>query len=147
MAEPRAFGYHRAIAPMLWAFIGLAAIELVVGHLLIAHWSRAAALVLSALTLSTLIWIVTLTLSLRRCPVVLTDEALVWRLGTLKSVSVPRTAVGGIRPAWDAATIKAPGTLNCAAFAWPNVLVDLAEPVRTRRGAISALAHRLDDPA
>lgn len=37
--------------------------------------------------------------------------------------------------------------LNLGLIAYPNVLVELAEPVRRRRRAIRAVAHRFDDPA
>ena len=30
------FAYHRAVAPMMWVFFGIASVELVVTHLLLA---------------------------------------------------------------------------------------------------------------
>ncbi len=32
------FAYHRAVTPMLWAFVAIAGIELIVDHLLVALW-------------------------------------------------------------------------------------------------------------
>ena len=146
MAEQR-FGYARGVAPGLWMLVALGGAELLITHLILLRWSHAAAFALSTLTLAVIGWLAIAVASFRHRPVLLTDDALVWRLGRLKSVSVPRDAVGELREGWDAAAVKARGTLNFAAATYPNVLVDLSRPVRGRRRTITALAHRLDDPA
>lgn len=147
MAEPQAFGYARGIAPLLWVFVGLAGVELVVDHLLLAHWSRAAALLLAGLTLASVAWLIAGIVSFGNRPVLLTDDALIWRLGTMKSFTIPRAQVAGLRASWDGAAVADRATLNLALIAYPNVLVDLAQPLRLRRRSVTALAHRLDDPA
>lgn len=148
MAEPpgEAFSYHRAVAPMMWAFVALAAIELVVVHLLISHWSRAAALVLSVLTLGSVGWLIGVIRSFRRLPVLITADTLVMRVGTLRGVTVPLAQVAGLRPTWDGAALKRRDVLNLALIAYPNVVIDLKAPLPGRR-RIVALAHRLDEPA
>jgi hypothetical protein len=53
-----AFTYHKAIAPMIWVLIGLSSIELVVEHLLLAHWMPRLAIVLGIMTVATILWFV-----------------------------------------------------------------------------------------
>lgn len=145
--EPLAFSYHRSIAPMMWVFVGLASTELVVVHFLLALWRYDVALVVSALTLPTLLWLLALIASFRRLPVQLMTDRLIMRIGRLRSIEVPLTRIVGIRSKWSSEDLKANGVANLALIAYPNVLLDLAEPVTTRRGAVSAVAHTLDDPA
>lgn len=140
MADTQAFGYARVIAPPLWALIAIATLELVVAHLLLRLWSPTAALILSGLTALAIGWIAAGTAMLRRRPVLLTDDKLVWRLGTLKRLDVPRALIAGLA--------EAPGqpTFNCAGVSAPNIHVALREPVQVRGRAVTALAHHLDDP-
>jgi len=49
--------------------------------------------------------------------------------------------------AWTAEELKRREVLNLALLAWPNVMVEVDPPVRVRRRAIGAIAHKLDDPA
>ena len=131
---------------MLWVFVALASIELVVDQLLIAHWSRPVALALSVVTFGSVAWLISIIISFRRLPVLITPDALIMRAGTLRSVTVPLTQVAGLRQTWDGATVKQRNVLNLALIAYPNVVVDLRTP-RPGRRAVVALAHRLDDPA
>lgn len=147
MTDPpgQTFAYHRAVAPMLWVLVGLASIELLVVHLLLAHWSRTAAVILSALTFGSIVWLVGVIRSFRRLPVLLTADALVMRAGTLKGVTLPLNDIAGLRQQWGAAAMKRRNVLNLALIAYPNVVIDLRAP-RVGRRAITAVAHRLDDP-
>ena len=148
MADPstQAFFYHRAVAPMMWVLVGLVSIELIVVHLLLAHWSRIAASTLSVLTLGSIAWLIGVVRSFRRLPVLITPDTLVMRVGTLKSATVPLTQVAGLRQTWDGAAVKQRNVLNLALIAYPTVLVELRAP-RPGRRAVMALAHRRDDPA
>ncbi|WP_174278396.1 hypothetical protein [Sphingomonas bacterium] len=147
MTEARAFGYARVIAPPMWAFVSLAMIELVVAHLLLRHCSPNGALALSVVSGGVVGWIVAGILSFRRRPVLLIDDRLVWPLGTIKRLAVPRAAVAGVATGWTSADARRRDTFDACAFSTPNVLVTLREPVRARRRVIRALAHHLDDPA
>lgn len=129
---------------MMWVFVGLASIELLVVHLLIAHWSRTAALILSALTLGSIVWLISVIRSFRRLPVLITQDALVMRIGTLKTVAVPLADIAGLREHWDGGSLKQPGVLKLSLIAYPNVMVDLHAPRDGSRKA-TTLAHRLDD--
>ena len=131
---------------MMLVFVGLASTELLVVHLLLSHWSRTAALLLSVLSFGSILWLVGAIRSFRRLPVLVTPDALVMRTGTLRSVTVPLADVAGLREHWDAAALKQRNVLNLALIAYPNVVVDLRTP-RPGRRAVVALAHRLDDPA
>lgn len=143
----QAFAYRRAVAPMLWAFVGIASIELVVTHLLIALWWPRVALVLSALSLLGIVWLIGVLHSFHRLPVLIEADRLVMQVGTLRRVDVPRTQVRGLHQTWDAATFKGRGALKLSLLAYPNVVVDIAPPLAGRRAPLHAVGHRLDDPA
>lgn len=142
-----AFAYHRALAPMLWAFMALASLELFVVHFLISIWSVRLALLLSALTVTTILWLALLIRSFRRLPVLLDEEGLLMRSGSLISVPVPLRQVAGVRGHFPSEALKSRAVLNLAMLSYPNVIVDLREPIRRGRRSIGHVAHRLDDPA
>ncbi|WHO40596.1 hypothetical protein PMI04_008420 [Sphingobium sp. AP49] len=142
-----AFSYHRAVAPMLWVLLGLMVVETSVVHLLVALWSRHAALILSLLSLATIGWFILFIRSFRRHPVRVRADGLVWPVGHLRSLSIPWTQVTGLRDDWTLADLKAAGLFNGALVAHPNIVVALDPPASAGRRTIRYLAHRLDDPA
>jgi hypothetical protein len=142
-----AFSYHRAIAPMLWVLVGLMIIEIAVVHLLLALWSRRAALILSLVSLVLLGWFLSFIRSFKRCPIWIGPMALTWRIGHLRSLTVPLSQVAGLRSDWTLADLEAAGVFNGALVAHPNIVVALDQPVRMGRRTVRCLAHRLDDPA
>ena len=146
--NPRDFAYHRSIAPMMWVFVAIAMTELAVVHLLVALWAPWVALVLSALTLGSIIWLVGVIRGFARLPVRIAEGQLLMRVGTLKQVSTPLSNIAGLAPQWDAAMLKQRDVINLALIAYPNVVVLLRAPVAAGRGRmVTKIAHRLDDPA
>jgi hypothetical protein len=142
-----AFSYGGSLAPLLWAFVCIMALELAVTHLLVASlWGRTAAGLVSALTLIALIWTVFLIRSLKRLPVVVGAGEVLMRFGSLKSVRVPARHIAGVRTSWPGAAEKRSGVLNLALINYPNVMLDLDPPLAGKRPLI-AVAHRLDDAA
>ena len=141
------FAYHRSIAPMMWVFVAIASVELVVVHLLVALWRPWVAVILSALSLATIAWLVAAIRSFTTMPVVIDRGRIRLRAGRLKGVEVGLGNVRGLRSSWDAAALRQRGVLNLALIAYPNVVIDLWDPVRSGRRAVSTVAHRLDDPA
>jgi hypothetical protein len=144
---PLDFAYHRALAPMMWAFLVLASLELLVGHVLISLWSVPVALVLSALTLATIVWLVLLIRSFRRLPVLLDEEGLLMRSGNLTAVRLPIDQIAAVRGDFPSEALKSRAVLNLAMMSYPNVLIDLKAPIARGRRTISHVAHRLDDPS
>lgn len=131
---------------MMWAFVAVAGVELVVTHLLVALWRPGVALVLSALTVPGVVWLIGVIRSFRRLPVVIEQDRVVMRTGTLMRVDVPRGQVAGLQEVWDSQTFKARGARKLSLLAYPNVVVALDPPVAGRRGPIRLVGHRLDDP-
>lgn len=142
---PLAFAYSRNLAPPMWAFACIMAMELVVVHLLVRIWSPAAAAILSALTLAMLAWTVMLIRSFARRPVLVGGGEVVMRVGSLREIRVPAARVAGVRTSWPSGALKLPGVLNLALINYPNIMLDLDPPLRPRRRTIGAVAHRLDD--
>ena len=143
----QAFSYHRAVAPMVWAFLGIAMIELVVTHLLVALWRPWVAIGLSTLSLTGVIWLIRQLRAMPRLPVLIEDDRLVMRIGTLKRLDIPRAHVAGLRRHWDAQVFRGGEAVKLSLLAWPNVVIDLTQPVAGWRGPVRAVAHRLDEPA
>jgi hypothetical protein len=148
-AAPLAFSYHRALAPMLWAFVALGVLELFVVHLLLALlWSVTAALIATLLTLATLAWLIGFIRSIKRLPVTLDDAEIVLRMGNLIEIRVARDNVAGLRTSWPSGLLSERGVLDLALVNQPNVVVELKEPVLWRPGRqVAGVAHRLDDPS
>ena len=127
-------------------FAGLAGIELLVTHLVVALvWPRAAWWI-SAATLLLIAWLVRWIVSFRRCPHVLTDDGLQLRMGSLRSLTLPLGAIDAIEPVIALAAARAPGVRNFVPVVMPNRLVRLRDPLPGGRRT-SAIAVRLDDPA
>lgn len=144
---PRAFAYHRAIAPMMWVMVGLSSVELVVVHALLAFWRPWIAIGLSVTTGLGILWLIATIRSFRRLPVLVDADGVDMRVGRLKVVRVPAANITGLRHHWTAVALKRRDMFNLALIAYPNVVVDLREPQRLGRRTIRAVAHRLDDPA
>lgn len=145
---PLAFAYDRGLAPLLWVFAFIMAAELLVTHLLVsALWSQTAALIFSALSLAALVWTLLFIRSLKRRPVLVDADSVTMRVGSLKSVRVPAGSIAGLRTSWPREELKQRGVLNLALINYPNVMLDLDPPLPARKRPLTAIAHRLDDPA
>lgn len=132
---------------MMWVFVAIASVELVVVHLLVALWRPWFAAILSVFSLATVVWLIGVIRSFKALPVLIDGERLALRVGRLKGVDVALDNVRGLRSGWDAAALRSPGVLNLALIAYPNVVLDLRQPVACGRRTIGSVAHRLDDPA
>lgn len=141
----QAFTY-RAVAPMLWMLVAIGTVELLVTHFLIMMWWPSFAIVFSVVTLIALAWLVRGILSFGRLPVLLAEDRIVMRAGTLREVVVPLASVKLLPTVWTAESVKQRGVVNLALIAYPNVVIELDPPIPGKRAPITAVAHRLDDP-
>lgn len=93
-ADTAAFPYVAGVAPVMWVFIAMSAVEIPILHLLLpAGWWRVGALVLGAWGL---LWMVGLLASLRMHPHLLGPDGLRLRYGTSIDFLVPWTAIESI---------------------------------------------------
>jgi hypothetical protein len=142
-----AFAYDRALAPLLWALACIMLVELAVAHLIVSSLvGGAAAMILSALSIATLVWIIFFIRSLKRRPVLVDETGVTMRVGSLRSVEIPMDRIGGVRTSWPREALKQRSVLNLALINYPNVMVDLDPPLPARRRSLTAVTHRLDDP-
>jgi len=142
------FPYHRGLAPLLWVFAFIMAAELLVTHLLVsALWSGTAAFIFSAISLAALLWTLFFIRALKRRPVLVDADGVTMRVGSLGSVRVPAGSIAGLRTSWPREALKQRGVLNLALINYPNVMLDLDPPLPARKRPLTAIAHRLDDPA
>ena len=149
-AEP--FHYHRQVAPMLWVLAALALVELGVIHLLLSHWSRAAAYVLDALSAAALVGLLALLVSVRSRPVLLGPDGLRIRAGLLIDTQLPLDEIAFAQSGYAPADYVTGSLLKANLLAQPNVLVLLRRDIdvpgpfgRIRR--VHAVAFALDAPA
>jgi hypothetical protein len=141
------FHYHRSLAPMMWAFVALATIELFAVHLLLSLRWPVVAWPLSLLTVASIGWVVVLIRSFERCPHTLSRDVLTLRSGRLKTYKVPRSDIAGIRSTWNTGEHAEDDTANLALIAHPHRIIDLNTPMIGKRGLIRRIAIALDDPA
>ena len=94
-----AFGVRRrsGYAPVLAALLLALTVEATALHLLVRHWSGAAAWVLTILTVYAVVWLIGDFRALGRRPILLTDDELVVRLGLRWTVRVPLARIRAVR--------------------------------------------------
>jgi hypothetical protein len=92
--DAETFGYAGPVTPVIWAFIGLSAIEIPVAHLLLP-WQTARVIVL-VVGIWGLTWMLGLLASLRTYPHVVGGSGLRIRYGTTVDITVPWDAVASI---------------------------------------------------
>lgn len=131
---------------MMWALVGLGALELLAVHLFVSLKWPWLAWPLSGLTLLSLGWMVLLIRSFRRRPHQLGAELLQLRLGNLRSFEVPRTSIGTTRGVRDSAEVKAKDTADFHLLSYPNRIVELSRPLRFGRREVARIALALDEP-
>lgn len=125
----RAFFYHRYLVPMLWALMAISLIELVVVHILLSHWFPTGSLVVGAITLIGMIYLAAFARSIRLRPVMLGRSRLFVRLGAVKTVSVPRSAIAEVSIDPSSQEVRDRGNLDLCLFGGPNVRVGLRQPL------------------
>lgn len=146
-----AHAYHRYLAPLLWVFLALQAIELAVVHLLLVQWQPTLAWVLFGVSIAGMLWFVALIKSIRLRPVLLTAEGVAVRGGLLVDLRVPFDAIARVGERFDPALLKDAATVNCAVLSEPNVTLTLARPLPMRgllggEKRVDRVALRLDEP-
>lgn len=147
----RAFSYHQQIMPMGVALLCLSLVELTVVHLLVSHWSRTAALVMSLISGVALVTLVGLIKSFRLRPILLEADGLRLRGGVLFDRLIPFSALAHVETEVAPDSVRAPTTWNTAFLSWPNVMLSLCAPLpregfKRRRPAFHVIALRVDDP-
>ncbi len=146
-----AFGYHKHLVPIVTVVLTLQAIEIGAMHLLVGLWSATAALVLSVVSLAALIYMVGLVKSFRLKPVLVERDCLRVRSGILIDKRISIDTIAAVRTAFTSEEVKRAGCLEAGLLAWPNILVELRQPVpnpgpfRPER-AMDSIAFRLDEP-
>jgi hypothetical protein len=148
-----AFSYHRGLQAVMWALLAASLLETAVLHLLLARlWSVRASLLLFLVSLSGLIYLIGLLNSLRRLPILVTDDGVRVRSGLLVDRWLPLSQIASVSVVADPGDLKRPELLKASLLALPNTLIRLEQPVAVRgRGGrsrdITVIALRPDDPA
>lgn len=141
------FAYYRSLSPMIAVIAALGVCETIVVHIVaMAVWGWKVAAVLGAIDVSAVIALIRFLRSLRRMPITLEDRTLTMRTGHRIALTIDVADIRSFRDQWSAEDLKRPDVLNMALISWPNLMFDLHEPVKRRRRAVTAIAHRVDDP-
>jgi hypothetical protein len=93
--EGVAFSYTRVVSPLLWAFIGVSAVELPVLHLLLP-WPTVR-FVVDLISVYGLLWMLGLMASLKVHPHVAEESGLRLRYGSTVDVELPWDAIEAVR--------------------------------------------------
>lgn len=143
----KSFAYHRSVAPMVWAFASLAIIEMLVVHLFLTLRWPVVGWTLFAFSAASLIWLVHWIRSFRQCPHVLANGHLELRTGSLALLKVPLEGIEGVATHWSDGEHKHAGAANVVPLAYPNRMLRLKVPIKTRKGACDRVAFRVDEVA
>jgi hypothetical protein len=153
------FSHHRRIGygAVAAGLMIVVAVEVVPVHLLLALWSPAAAWVLTALSLYTVLWLLGDYRAVVLRPSLLLStpdgDVLEIRLGVRWNLRLPLTAVRAVRRVGATPPPAAtPGYLRAVAIGQPRYLLELVEPVTARgpygwRREVSLLGLTVDDEA
>jgi hypothetical protein len=151
-AGTQLFPYGRRLAPMLWALVALAAIEIGVVHLLLWHWSRALALTLGGVSAAALIWIVALILSFRARPVEVGPRGVRVRTGFVIDSDIAYGEIAFVQSGYASADYMPGSLLKASLLAYPNAVlllrrdIDLAGAFGRKR-RVHAVALAVDEPS
>jgi hypothetical protein len=132
---------------MMWVFVGLAGLELIVVHFLVALWDWRVALALSVVSLASILWLAGAIRSFRRLPVTIGDGVVRLRAGRLKAIDVSLDQIAEIRTQWAGEELKGRDAVNLALIAYPNIVIELRSPMHARGRLIQRVGHRFDDPS
>lgn len=145
-----AFSYHRYELPLIGVFATLAAIELVVVHVLVSIWNGTAAWILSAATLAALAYIAGLIGAMIGRPILVCGDRLVIRCRLRRELVVPVVNVAAVEDVALSPEPKGAGVLRATVLAHPNIALRLDPALVCRRfgrpRAIETIALRIDRP-
>lgn len=147
----KAFGYHKHVQPMLWAFFVLVLLEIAVVHLLVSLWSMTAAWVLFVISDLSLLYLLGLINSLRKLPILVTDRGVIVRAGILIEQFIPIENIKEITRSFDSDYVNSRQVLRTTLMAYPNLLIELKTPLAVsrpfgRRQNVSGIGVHPDDP-
>jgi len=150
----QSFSHHQARStPIIATLAILVVLETVGVHLVLFRYSLLLAIAVSLLSLSALIWLMADYMALGRLTTLVTDEAIVLRVGRRAKAALPRKLLASaISPSWsDLPDAPNRSYLNITKPAGPNVLLTFSEPVVVNlpgglRRSIRMLAVFVDTP-
>lgn len=145
------FTYHRksGYVGILTGMMMVLVAETVALHVIVQHWSAAAAWVLTILSIYGALWLIGDYHMIRTHPIVLTDETLYLRIGMRWRANIPVQNVSGILLGTPRNS-KSPDYLR-ASVLWPGATLVLKNPVEVeglfgRRKTVTRIGLSLDDP-
>lgn len=149
--EAQAFTYHgNGLLALVWTVVLLAPVEMLVTHLLVSRWSRAAAIWITSLSALPIVYLVVIAASLRLLPILVDAEGVRVRLGLLLDQRFDWDVVAAAESATGLAS-RSPGVLRATTLTPANVHLKLSRSVRARRGLkpvqdVTAVDLYLDAP-
>ena len=150
-AKTQSFSCHRIVNPMIATLLVLQLIEIGVMHLLVSHWSATAAWILFALGVWGLLFTIALMKAFRIYPVLMDENMVRVRAGTLTDFAVPHCEIAGVDAAISMEDTKRSDVLHAAILAHPNIILRLKKPIRHRglfgkTRTVERVAFRVDEP-
>jgi hypothetical protein len=96
--EHPTFTYHHksAYSTILGVMIALLCIETIAFHIILLHWSKIAAVIMTALSIYSLFWLIGDFHAIRLHPVLITDNNIQLRIGLRWKATIPISAISGV---------------------------------------------------
>jgi hypothetical protein len=138
------FAYYRTVAPMIWAFAALAVCEMLVVHLFLTLRWPVVGWTLFALSVMSVVWLVRWIRSFQSCPHLLAGDHLHLRTGSLRAIKIPLSAIESVSTHWASGDHKGKGAVNVVPLAYPNRMLRLSAPQKSRKGYFDRVALRVD---
>ena len=148
-ADAQAFSLHKKGGQAdLFYVVALASVmEIVPMHLLIRHWSEAAAWIATGVSLYGMVWLIGLARSIVLRPMLVTADCVDVRFGLIFRARVPREHIASVRiiqPGEAGQTTRVPRRSE------PNVCIELTNPIEAEgpfgiRRLVTGLALAADD--
>lgn len=124
-----AFNYHQQIRPILLVFISLAAIEAVVGHLMLIRAAPAVRWTVFVISDLGLLYFVALAASLSKLPLLVSTDRVVVRAGIFIEVDIPVEAITHVQGISSEEQRRRPGSVNTALMSQPSVFLEFSRQI------------------
>ncbi|HEY7159958.1 MAG TPA: hypothetical protein VH815_01810 [Acidobacteriota bacterium] len=130
--EIPAFTYHRksSYPTILGVMIALLCVETAALHIIVLHWSRIAAIILTGLSIYSLLWLVGDFHAIRLQPVLVTQDNIELRIGIRWKATIPISNVAGV-DAGSGPPRNAKGYVRASVLG-ARVVLNLNQPVTVK---------------
>jgi hypothetical protein len=129
MSSTESFSYHHksAYSTILGVIIALLCIETVALHMIIFHWSKIAAIIMTTMSIFSLVWLIADFYAMRSHPVLIVDDTIHLQIGLRWKATIPISAISSV-DIGSGPPRNAKGYIRASVLS-PRVVLNLKDPV------------------